>query len=236
MITTRITFNGAKVRLGPGVGFKKYQMLALGQLALDTVKARVAKAVGSDDAAMKPLKERYAKWKEKIGLEPIRDLHGPGQTTYQARTYTKTPAQHFTGFKAWWNGLGFGGSANARFRQFHANHPVRMYTTRQANIRFRSAGGGAHMLDNFTVRYADELSVRMDISAQWARDRARANEQRAPWFGFSPNDIRAIAGLAQQMFQANVTDLAVQLRAVTGGAVWLNPNGLQDQMLKRFAA
>ena len=105
MITTRITFNGAKVRLGPGVGFKKYKMLALGQLALDTVKARVAKAVGSDDAAMKPLKERYAKWKQQIGLDPIRDLHGPGQTTYQARTYTKTPAQHFTGFKAWWNGL-----------------------------------------------------------------------------------------------------------------------------------
>jgi hypothetical protein len=68
MIQTRITFNGSKVRLGPGIGFKKYQMLTLGQYALDTIKARVTKGIGSDDAPMKPLTERYRTFKELIGL------------------------------------------------------------------------------------------------------------------------------------------------------------------------
>ena len=40
MIQTRITFNGSKVRLGPGIGFKKYQMLTLGQYALDRRRMR----------------------------------------------------------------------------------------------------------------------------------------------------------------------------------------------------
>ena len=209
MITTKIKFNGTKVRLGPGVGFRKYQMLALGQFAVDTIKARVAKGIGSDDASMPALADRYKKRKTGYGLQPIRDLTGPGQTSYMARTFSKpAPGMLRSG---------------------------RSYTTARKDIRFRSAGGGAHMLDNFTVRYADELSVRMDITQQWARDRARANEQRAPWFGFSPNDMRAIIGFAQQMFHANVTDLAVRLRGQSGKQVWLDPMGLQNRMLRKVA-
>jgi hypothetical protein len=98
-----------------------------------------------------------------------------------------------------------------------------------------SVGGGAHMLDNFTVRYADELVVRMDITAQWARDRARGNEMRAPWFGMSPNDVRAIVLFAQSLFHANVTDLAVRLKVQTGPAVWMSPLGSQDEMLRKVA-
>ena len=234
MIQTRITFNGSKVRLGPGIGFKKYQMLTLGQYALDTIKARVTKGIGSDDAPMKPLTERYRTFKELIGLQPIRDLHGPGKTTYMARTYVKDAAQHFGGkVRGWRNGLINPFAFNARNRLPHAGG--RPYITTQKDIRFRSVGGGAHMLDNFTVRYADELVVRMDITAQWARDRARGNEMRAPWFGMSPNDVRAIALYAQSLFHANVTDLAVRLKVKSGPAVWMNPLGSQDEMLRKVA-
>jgi hypothetical protein len=109
------------------------------------------------------------------------------------------------------------------------------YFTVQANIRFRSEGGGAHMLDNFTVRSATETSVRLDISAQWARDRARANEQRAPWFGFSPKDIRSVMLAAQQIFHANVTSLAAQLRGEKAG-FWMDPLGMQQELTRRFVS
>ena len=118
MITTKIKFNGTKVRLGPGVGFRKYQMLALGQFAVDTIKARVAKGIGSDDASMPALADRYKKRKTGYGLQPIRDLTGPGQTSYMARTFSKpAPGMLRSG---------------------------RSYTTARKDIRFRSAGGGAH--------------------------------------------------------------------------------------------
>jgi hypothetical protein len=242
MITTRINFNGSKVRLGPGVGFQKYQMLTLGQFAVDTIKARVAKGVGSDDATMKPLVDRYAKRKQQYGLQPIRDLHGPGQVTYQKRIYEKNAAQHFQGkttkfgpsFYGWRNGLGPNPKAyNGVWRIDYGSR--RAYRNQTANIRFRSEGGGAHMLDNFTVRYADELTVRMDITAQWARDRARANEQRSPWFGFSPCDVRAIVAYAQTLFHANVSDFAVRLMGRGGSPVWMDPFGSSDAMLRKVA-
>jgi hypothetical protein len=235
MIFTKIEFNGTMVRVGntTGFGFRQIQMLQLGQLAVDTIKARVARAVGSDDAAMKPLGERYKKWKTRIGLQPIRDLHGPGATSYMARTYNLS---HPTASSPATRGARVGNGGRAWSNLLPMRAGGRPYLTYRANIRFRSPDGGAHMLDNFTVRYADELTVRMDITAQWARDRARANEQRAPWFGFSPNDIRVIAGLAQQMFHANVTDLAVQLLGQKASAVWLDPYGLQDRVIRKFAA
>ncbi len=189
MIKTTFKFHGSKITLA-GYGFRKYQMVQLGQVAVGAVKARVAMGVGSDDAAMKPLADRYKTWKAAKGMNTIRDLTGPG-----SRTYKDTSKKHKGAIRT---------------------------------IRAESA----HMLDNFTVRYADELTVRMDISAQWARIRARANERRAPWFGFSPNDIRIIMNSARVMFGVNITDLAVKLRAQRGSAVWMNPNGIAGEMLQ----
>ena len=192
MIKTSINYNGSKLTLG-GYGFRKYQMVRLGQLAVGTVKARVAKGVGSNDAPMKPLAPGYAGWKRKIGLQPIRDLTGPG-----ARTYGVI------------NNMGF-----KKIRKIRQASP--------------------HMLDNFTVRYADAMTVRMDITAQWARTKARSNERRAAWFGFSNGDVRIIIAAAQRMFMGNVTDLAVRLRGQRGGAVWMDPLGLHDELLKKVA-
>ena len=214
LFTTKIEFNGSKIRL-LGFGIQRYQMALLGQFALNSIKARVAKGVGSDDAAMKPLTDRYRVWKQKIGLPPIRDLMGPGQTSYMARVY----------------------EGRKRFAAAQAVRAPngRMYSTTKAPIGFRSAGGGAHMLDNFTVRSASETEVRLDITAQWARDRARGNEQRAPWFGFSPNDVRGIVLMAQQIFKAQVSDMAVRLMGQKGGQVWMNPFGSQSEMLRKVA-
>jgi hypothetical protein len=191
MIITTIKYNGSKLKLG-GFGFRKYQMVKLGEIAVASVKARVAKGVGSDDATMKPLNVPYANWKARHGMKPVRDLSGPGGRTYveerKGKKYTRT-------------------------------------------VRAESA----HMLDNFTVRYADEMTVRMDITANWARIRARSNEQRAPWFGFSTNDTRAIAEAAQKMFGGIVTDLAVRLKGKSGSPIWMNPAAMQDDFLRKVS-
>lgn len=106
-------------------------------------------------------------------------------------------------------------------------------TSKQHHGTIRTIRGeSAHMLDNFTVRYADELMVRMDISAQLARIRARANERRAPSFGYSSNDIRTVMNSARVMFGVNITDLAMKPRAQGGIAVWMNPNGIAAEMLQ----
>ena len=67
---SRVTFKG----FGPRVA----QMTALGQSAIDSIQRRLDHGVGSSDAAMPPLKDRYRQWKERIGLGGIRNLTGPG--------------------------------------------------------------------------------------------------------------------------------------------------------------
>jgi hypothetical protein len=96
MIQTSITLSGAA---GLGINseslFRKTQMQRLGEFGIRTVKARVARGVGSEDNAMRPLSGKnraifkhgkfvrqavgYAAWKSKHGLQPIRDLAGTGQ-------------------------------------------------------------------------------------------------------------------------------------------------------------
>lgn len=73
-------------------------MAKLGQFSLQTVKARIARGIGSDDSPMPPLKHGrgvefdrrvggraifrpkigYAAWKAAHGLQPIRDMQGDG--------------------------------------------------------------------------------------------------------------------------------------------------------------
>lgn len=69
-------------------------MEELGDFALKTIKARVGRAIGSNDSPMPPLSGKtrpimvngkfvrqavgYAGWKSAHGLNPIRDLTGPG--------------------------------------------------------------------------------------------------------------------------------------------------------------
>jgi hypothetical protein len=73
------------------------RMQDLGEFAIKTIRNRVAKAIGSDDSPMPPLKvsnragfgftvhgvkrtlSSYPQWKEAHGLQPIRDLTGSGK-------------------------------------------------------------------------------------------------------------------------------------------------------------
>lgn len=146
MISITVKYNGGKVKL-TGEGPQKYQWFELGKYAVETIRDRVSRGIGSDDAPMPALSGRgssvsangkfvrqrpgYREQKQRAGGKPIRDLFGKGNQ-------------------------------------------------------------GGHMLDGLRVREATPTSVRIDITSRWGRIKARANEQRSPWYGFSANDRRLI--------------------------------------------
>lgn len=98
----------------------------------------------------------------------------------------------------------------------------------------RLTGG---MLDNFTVRYADERMVRADITSRLGRIKARANERRSPWFGFSRNDEKKIFTEATRIFGPNLRNIGVNLRAngLARRPIWLDPLGISGTAAKRAA-
>jgi len=86
---------------------------------------------------------------------------------------------------------------------------------------------GGHMLDALSVRYADERQVRIDITTRSGRMKARVNEQRSPWFGWSTQDVIKIYAFAGKMWKGSVSDLGLVLRGMRGAPIWMDPLGLR---------
>lgn len=74
----RIKWNGVRVRLR-GFGLRKIQHLKILGVGLKSIKARLARAVGQDDAPTEPLTKRYAIRKTRAGKSNRRDLNLTGQ-------------------------------------------------------------------------------------------------------------------------------------------------------------
>lgn len=68
---------------------------------------------------------------------------------------------------------------------------------------------GGHMWDNFSVRSVSETLVRMAFTKKHQREKALANEQRAPFLSFSPADQIKVAAEASRLFGINVRSLGV---------------------------
>jgi hypothetical protein len=80
MITTKIKLmDGKTVRLGGPPSFERRQMLALGLFAVNQIKSRVKRSVGSDDSPFKPLSKGYAIQKTKAGHGNRRDMTFSGE-------------------------------------------------------------------------------------------------------------------------------------------------------------
>lgn len=197
---TKVQFGGKTIRMympSP----RAWQMAELGQEGVNSILTRVAQGIGSDDAAMPPLKAtRRARWstkqqkwveygqaksyyaerKQRAGLRPIRDLYGMG---------------------VGWTG--------------------------KSLKRGRVRGGTSHMLDALRVTSASPTQARIDITTRDARTKARANEQRAPWFGFSGRDVRNLHAAAQRIWKENIADFRVRMSG--GGSVWMDPLGISSR-------
>ncbi len=70
------------------------------------------------------------------------------------------------------------------------------------------------MLDNFTVRSVSDREVRMDITGSKERIKARANERRAAWFGWSPRDLASIITVARRAFHESVESARLVFRGI----------------------
>jgi len=70
---------------------------------------------------------------------------------------------------------------------------------------------GGHLLEQPRVTYADDNNVKIDITTRSGRDKARGNQKRATWWGFSPSDTRKIVERARQLFKANVASFPALL-------------------------
>jgi hypothetical protein len=131
-------------------------------IALQVAQAR--SGVGSSGQQMPPLKggdhsvfvarvsgkatftrKSYSDWKAAHGLQPVRDLYGPGK--------------------------------------------------------------GGHMLDDIRINYLDDRRAEISITNKSSRDKARANERRAPWWGWTRESAAKMAQLAGQVFQASTAEM-----------------------------
>ena len=85
-------------------------------------------------------------------------------------------------------------------------------------------GIGGHMLDALRCTYADDRIARVDISTRLGRVKGRANEQRAPWFGLSPDDQLKLAEQFKKIFGSTQKRSA---GVITGTAaappIWMDP-------------
>jgi len=199
----KVAWEGRKIRMympGP----RSYQMAALAQVGVNSIKARVAQGVGSSDTAMPPLKVRrrrrwsksrqawveygaidagYPRIKRRAGLKPIRDLYGMG---------------------VGWTGK----DPKGKLRK-----------------------GSSHMIDALRVTSASPTQARIDITTGDARTKARANEKLAPWYGFSGKDVRAMLEASRKIWGSNVAAFTAGFRGAGRAAnsqvpVWMDPLGV----------
>jgi hypothetical protein len=93
---------------------------------------------------------------------------------------------------------------------------------------------GGHMLDALRVTSASETKATIDISTRMGRVKARANEQRAPWFGFSGKDVRTMMEAARKIWGQNISAFQANFRGAGGAAnaqvpIWMDPLGISGR-------
>ncbi len=194
----KVTWEGKRVRMfmpGP----RAYQMAALAQVGVNSIKARLAKGIGSDDTPMPPLKNKKGKaygkmWKGRwIEFGP----ETPGYADMKGTTL-----RTLRGAGVGWTGAG-------------AKRKRRKSET--------------HMLDDLRVTSASPTQARIDITKQDSRIKARRNEQRAPWFGFSGRDVRNMLEAARKIWGTNIAAFTAGFRGAGRGAngpIWMDPLGM----------
>lgn len=112
--------------------------------------------------------------------------------------------------------------------------PKRKFAVRQAGfVRFsqksiRNLYGtgkeGGHMLDFIRVNYLDDRKATIAITSKHQRDKARGNERRYPWWGWSPASMRKLRERAAQVFGTGVAEQLFE-RGVIGANALLFVKG-----------
>jgi hypothetical protein len=79
--------------------------------------------------------------------------------------------------------------------------------------------GRGHMRDDIRVNYVDEQKATITISNQASRIKARANEQKSPWYGWSPSSITKLREYAHQLFGTGIAEQLFELGLIGASAL-----------------
>lgn len=205
----KIKWEGRQVRL-IGFGPRKYQLFRLARVGVQSIKSRVSQGIGSDDTAMPPLKSsRRMRWSKK--QQRYVEYGTADSSTFgyarRKRDMGLKPIRDLFG-----PGVGWTGSGSSR----------------------KQRTGSSHMMDALRVTSASDTRATIDISTADARMKARANEQRAPWFGFSGRDTRNMLIESRRIWGENIEAFQAQFRGVGARAnnevpVWMDPLGISGR-------
>ena len=80
-------------------------------------------------------------------------------------------------------------------------------------------GKGGHMLDAVRINYVDDRRCSITISERMARIKAAANERRAPWWGWSPASVAALAKRAAEIWPQGIAETLMSMGLMGANAV-----------------
>lgn len=162
---------------GPVNWVKASDIKNLAEYGIQLQREQALSQIGSDGSPMPALKggggkaiflarvngkarfqyQGYAQWKSKHGLNPVRDLYGPGKD--------------------------------------------------------------GHMLEDIRINYLDDKRAQISITRLPSRQKALANEKRAPWWGWSPDSMGKLAQRAGELFPQSVADVLFTYGVIGANAV-----------------
>ena len=106
----------------------------------------------------------------------------------------------------------FGARVNGRVvfqRQAYAQAKVKLGL--QPIRDLRGPGKDGHMLDDVRINYLDNKQATISITTRASRVKALANEQRAPWWGWSPASVHFLTQYAAQVYGQGTLDYLMSL-------------------------
>jgi len=118
---------------------------------------------------------------------PMKPLGGRGKAVFVARRNGKAVFER-RGYADW--------------KTAHGLQPVRdLY----------GAGTGGHMRDDIRIKYVDDRQAKIGITTSLSLTKAKANERRAPWWGWSPDSVSKMTAAAAGIFNIGLTEYLISV-------------------------
>jgi len=79
--------------------------------------------------------------------------------------------------------------------------------------------GRGHLRDDIRINQVDDRQATISITNTASRNKARGNERRAPWWGWSPESARQMTARAAQIFQTGVAEYLYTMGLIGANAL-----------------
>ena len=80
-------------------------------------------------------------------------------------------------------------------------------------------GKGGHMLNDIRINYLDDRQATIAITTLKSRQKAKGNENRAPWWGWSPDSVQKMTARAAEIFGTGMAEYLVSMGLMSANAV-----------------